>query len=246
MPTLTVQGHEADLLALEWMKELRELQAQFAKVSDRPSGDALGSRLSAKLNDFRTLIAAHPDLTDAERDDIRRDLRTPEHYLVGKEAPRIPKVQRTNVGQRVWSQASNEIPNNPLIVPAEDLGQTRTTDKASGIGGTLYFTLAAAEALFAGRIEAWDRDPKRPHVRVKRDEWLARAMMLRKGHLDWSDARIAQEVDIGPAQLSRSEEYQALKRLVQQRGGRVPRGHVIIDPESDRRDVEAYDDSDPD
>ena len=200
----------------------------------------------AKLHDLRTLVTAHPDLTDAERDDIRRDLRTPEHYLVGKEAPRIPKAQRTDVGQRVWSQAVSEMPNNPMLIEAEDLGQTRALDSTSGIGGTLYFTLAQAETLFAGRLKAWDRDPKWPRVRVKRDEWLARAMMLKMEHSDWSDADVARAVGKHPATLTRNDMYRKLADMVRQRGGRVPRGHVIIDPESGRRDVEAYDDSDLD
>lgn len=244
MPTLTKQGHDADLLALEWMKELRQLQAQFAKVSDQPSGDALGSRLSVKLNDFRTLIAAHPDLTDAERDDIRRDLRTPEHIIVGKDAPRIPKAQRQNVGKQVYSQASNDIPNNPMLIEAEDLGQTRALNSTSGIGGTRYFTLAQAETLFRGRIEAWGRDPKRHSGRAKPKGWLAEAMMLVRDHPDWSDREIAKVVSKDRSTLSRSPEYQAAADIARQQGGRVLRGHVTTDPESGQRGIEAYDPDD--
>lgn len=72
-----------------------------------------------------------------------------------------------------------------------------------------------------------------------RGMWLARAMLLVRDHPDWSNAEIARQVSKHPSTLARSLEYQVAAALA--RGSKADhlRGHIVADPKSGLRDVEA-------
>ncbi len=94
-------------------------------------------------------------------------------------------------------------------------------------------------------------EPESSHTADKRSpqqrrlEWLAKAMLLVREHPEWTDARIAREVGVDPAQLTkkRCPEFQAAAALA--RDGTPRRGHVTFDRDSRTSDVEAYDGDDP-
>lgn len=54
-------------------------------------------------------------------------------------------------------------------------------------------------------------------------QWLAEALVLLKDHPDWSDRKIAREVGVSPATLSRSKPFQAAKK--QGAKSDLPRGY---------------------
>ncbi len=75
--------------------------------------------------------------------------------------------------------------------------------------------------------------------------WLAQALFLVQEHPDWSDAEIARQVGKHKSTLSRDEIYQAAAALARGNKNDVRRGHVSIDPESGRLDIEAYTEDPP-
>lgn len=87
-----------------------------------------------------------------------------------------------------------------------------------------------------------------PHVPSRRHKakWMAEAMLCVHDHPERSDRKIAKEVGIDPAQLSRCKEYQVAAKMA--RGDREPRkGFVTSDPASGLTDVDAViEDPDPD
>ena len=56
-----------------------------------------------------------------------------------------------------------------------------------------------------------------------RDEWVAKALITKKTNPDWTDRKVAAAADIHPSQLSRCDEYQALKKMMYSRSG-IPSG----------------------
>ncbi len=70
--------------------------------------------------------------------------------------------------------------------------------------------------------------------------WESRAMILVMNNPDWSDRKIAREVNIDPAQLSRSENYQRCQQLARQPRGTVRRGHIEQDERGRKAGIEAY------
>lgn len=86
-----------------------------------------------------------------------------------------------------------------------------------------------------GRVE-------QPTRKVRRLIWLAKALLLVREYPDWSNARIAQEIGVDPAQLTmkRCPEFHAAAAMA--RDGQPKRGHVTFDRQSQTSDVEAYDD----
>jgi len=75
--------------------------------------------------------------------------------------------------------------------------------------------------------------------------WLAHAMLLVRDHPEWSDAKIAREVRKDKSILSRSPEYQAAAAMARGTKADRPKGHVTLDADSGRRDIEAYSQDDP-
>jgi hypothetical protein len=78
---------------------------------------------------------------------------------------------------------------------------------------------------------------------------LAEAMLLVRDHPDWTDRKIAKEVNLNPGTLSRDETYQRAAQIARaSKAGksRSRRGHVKIDDETGRADVEAYEQPDAD
>lgn len=84
-----------------------------------------------------------------------------------------------------------------------------------------------------GKAGSPDKEQKPP---TKRYEWLAKALLLRKEHPDWSTSRIANEVGVHRCTLSRSPEYRMAKEVAKQQ---PTRGHMITDGRTGLRDVEA-------
>lgn len=103
----------------------------------------------------------------------------------------------------------------------------------------------------AERIKAWMDGGSAAHPTdadiqeskgVKRSKWMAGAMLLVRDHPDWSDAKIAHEVDIDPSQLSRCPEYQRAAAMARGDKSQLPRGYGTTDPDDPTgpRDLEAY------
>ena len=70
-------------------------------------------------------------------------------------------------------------------------------------------------------------------------------MLLVRDNPGWSDAKIARRVNVDRSTLSRSKEYQMASAMA--RGDKTdrPEGHVKVDSETGKMDVEAYIDDDP-
>ncbi len=66
-------------------------------------------------------------------------------------------------------------------------------------------------------------DQERPD---RKRRWLADAMLLVRDHPEWSDAKIAREVKIDPAQLSRSTEFQQAAKIAREPKKAPPRGRA--------------------
>lgn len=172
-PRVTPEGHKEDLEARRLLRQLRELQKQFA-----PTADPLrGRQLSSTLRELRCLIEKHPDLTESERARCWEELTTPVHYIGDTSTPRIPESDRTNVGERVLSQVVPKIPDNPMEFLAEDLGTTRNVDRAHGIVATRFFVLDRVEDLFEGRMQTWGqaRRPSGVEEKWRPAEWYGKA-----------------------------------------------------------------------
>jgi hypothetical protein len=79
---------------------------------------------------------------------------------------------------------------------------------------------------------------------VNREEdkllWLAKAMLRVQENPGWSDAEIAESVGKHKSTLSRNQVYQAAAAMA--RGNKEDRrhGHITVDPETNRLDVEAH------
>jgi hypothetical protein len=86
----------------------------------------------------------------------------------------------------------------------------------------------------AADLQAGGKTPVVAKVRKRR--WVADAMLLVRDHPDWSDAAIANEVDVNPSQLSRCSEYKMAAAMARGQKSDLPRGHW--DEESER--PEAY------
>lgn len=89
-----------------------------------------------------------------------------------------------------------------------------------------------------GPVSSPVRKPK-PTRRERALKWLAEAMLLVRDHPEWSDAKIADQVEIDKSRLSRSREYRAAARMA--RTPKTPNGSVSI--ADGVRSVEAVDDS---
>ncbi|MEE2707790.1 MAG: hypothetical protein VX988_12120 [Planctomycetota bacterium] len=81
-----------------------------------------------------------------------------------------------------------------------------------------------------------------PSRKVEKRQWLAEAMLLIQDHPEWSNAEIAEQVEIHPGQLSRSKEYKIAAALARSPKGDRRRGHITLDSKSGQRGVEAYSD----
>ena len=70
-------------------------------------------------------------------------------------------------------------------------------------------------------------------------------MLLVRDNPGWSDAKIARRVNVDRSTLSRSKEYQMASAMA--RGDKTdrPEGHVKVDSETGKTDVESYTDDDP-
>jgi hypothetical protein len=85
--------------------------------------------------------------------------------------------------------------------------------------------------------------PRRGDKKTRRIEWIVKAMLLVKDHPEWTDKKIAEEVKIDPAQLSRCQEYQKCAKEVRC-GDPPPKGYLRINPETRQQDTEAYSEED--
>lgn len=97
----------------------------------------------------------------------------------------------------------------------------------------------------SGTAERCGQNSKLASRKERRMEWLAKAMLLVREHPEWPNAKIAQNVGVDPAQLTkkRCPEFHAAAALA--RDGTPRRGHVTFDRDSRTSDVEAYDEDDP-
>ena len=183
--------------------------------------DRLQPRSGASLHDkcFRLAV-----------DEARRD---------GTAAVLCPKLEQAKaIYERLISAARSV---------AQDDGSRSDFDSARSELGSLAceltnWTIEAGNAATCDD-EAEATKPTGPTSKSEqRGKWLAEAMLLVRDHPDWSDAEIARRVGKDKSTLSRSREYQTAATMARGAKDDRPRGHILVDPNSGLRDVEAYSD----
>lgn len=85
-----------------------------------------------------------------------------------------------------------------------------------------------------------EQAPASVRLRRRRLERLAKAMMLVQDHPEWSDREIAKQIGMASSTLSRSPTYQRAAKMARGTKDDRPRGYIVKNPETGRRDVEAW------